>query len=131
MSRQNTVLARLHRGHPLIRRRRMPLCVLSGKPRPASLDDLVGAAEQHGRDRQVERLGGLEVDDQLELHWLLHRDIGRLGAFKILSTKAAARRYLKASSPRMTSGLPPGRTPSAETWMEVVPRSSIPPAAAI
>src|SRR5262249_5959088 len=34
--------------------------------REASLDDLVGAGEDRWRDRQAERLGRVEIDDQLE-----------------------------------------------------------------
>jgi hypothetical protein len=40
-------------------------------------------------DGEAERLGGLEVDDQLERHRLLHRQIGRLGAFEDLPDIAA------------------------------------------
>jgi hypothetical protein len=36
-----------------------------------SLDDLVGAGEDCGRDRQSERLSGLEIDYQLESGGLL------------------------------------------------------------
>ena len=43
-------------------------------------------------NHQSDLLGGFEVDDQLELLRLLHRQVGRLGAFKILSTYVAARR---------------------------------------
>jgi hypothetical protein len=43
-----------------------------------------------GPDRQAEGLGGLEVDDQLELGGLLKRQIAWLRAFRILSTIAAA-----------------------------------------
>ena len=34
------------------------------------------------RDGEAERLGGLEVDDQLELGRLLHRQVGRLLALE-------------------------------------------------
>ena len=37
------------------------------------------------RHGEAERLGGLEVDDQLELGRLLDRQIGRLGALEDLS----------------------------------------------
>jgi hypothetical protein len=37
------------------------------EPPFTSFDHLVGAREQHGRDREAERFRGLEIDDQLEL----------------------------------------------------------------
>src|SRR5882762_6862333 len=51
----------------------------------ALLDHLGGAGEDRWRHREAERLRGLEIDDQLECGWLLHRQIGRLGALKDLS----------------------------------------------
>jgi hypothetical protein len=51
-----------------------------GEIEPVSLDDLVGAGEDRRRDRQPERLRGVEIDDQLEGGRLLDRQVGRLGA---------------------------------------------------
>ena len=46
------------------------------------LDQLVRLEEQRLRDREFECLRGLEVDHQLELCGLLHREIGGLGALE-------------------------------------------------
>src|SRR5262249_49161367 len=45
-------------------------------------DDLVGAGKDRWRHGQAERLGGLEVQDHLELGRELHRKIARLLAAK-------------------------------------------------
>src|ERR1700730_12777977 len=54
-----------------------------------SFDDLVGALQNSLRDRQPKCLGGLEVDDQLEVCRPLHRKISRLGALEDLSDISA------------------------------------------
>src|SRR5438552_13134964 len=51
----------------------------------ALFDDLVGAGENRRRHGQAERVGGLEVDDQLEPRRLLDRQFGQLGAVEDLS----------------------------------------------
>jgi hypothetical protein len=43
----------------------------------ALLDDLVGSREQRRRNLEAKRLGGLEVDHQLDFDGLLHRQFGR------------------------------------------------------
>src|SRR5215469_10553492 len=50
-----------------------------------SLDHFIRPRQQRRRDRQAKRLGGLEVDDQLEGRRLLDRQIGGLGALEDLS----------------------------------------------
>src|SRR6516164_3086766 len=51
---------------------------------PASLDDLVGAAEEGKRNRQAEGFCGLQIDYQLELRRLLDRKVGRFDALQDL-----------------------------------------------
>ena len=41
-------------------------------------DHLIGSRKQFVWDSESERLGGLEIDDQLKLCWRLHGEIGRL-----------------------------------------------------
>src|SRR5262249_52346585 len=51
----------------------------------ADLSDHLGRLEEDSRgNREAEGLGGLEVDDQLELRGLLHGQVARRGAFEDL-----------------------------------------------
>jgi hypothetical protein len=45
-------------------------------------DYLVGAHEQRWRHLEAERLGGLHINDQLDLRGLMHRQIGGLLALE-------------------------------------------------
>ena len=59
---------------------------VSSRPLSAALlDHLVGAADQRQRNGEAERLGSLQVDDQLDFGGLLDRQIGRLLAFENLA----------------------------------------------
>jgi len=49
-----------------------------------SLDHLVGAKQQRGRNRQAECLCGLEIDHQLECRGLLDWNVGGPGALEDL-----------------------------------------------
>jgi hypothetical protein len=50
--------------------------------RTSLFDHIVGATEHQWRHGETQRLGGLEVDHQLELSRQLDREVGWLGAFK-------------------------------------------------
>jgi hypothetical protein len=63
------------------RPKRSPLHLLHVR----SFDHLVGAGKDRGWHGEAKRLGGLQVDDQLEFCWLLDRQIGRLGAMEDFS----------------------------------------------
>ena len=43
------------------------------------LDHLICQEQQGWGHRDPQRLSGLEVDDQLEFHWLLHGQVSRFG----------------------------------------------------
>jgi hypothetical protein len=56
---------------------------------PALLDNLVGAGEERLRHGEAERVGCVQIDDQLEGRRLLDRHLGGLGAFEDLSRVSA------------------------------------------
>jgi len=62
-----------------------------GRRKSPLFNHLVGDREHARRNCAAERLGGLEVDHQLELDRLQDRKVGRL-CRRILSTKSAERR---------------------------------------
>src|SRR5262247_2938071 len=73
-------------GHATLATKRTLLLTWAGLP-PAgshqlclahSFDHLVGAADKRQRDREAERSGSLEIDDQLDLGGLLHGQVSRL-----------------------------------------------------
>ena len=49
-----------------------------------SFNDHIGKIEDRGRDRQADRLGGLQVDGELESRRLLDRQIGGRGPLQDL-----------------------------------------------
>jgi hypothetical protein len=55
----------------------------------SSFDHLVGASEERGRHGQAQRLGGLEIDYQLELGWLLDGQVRGLSPFDDLVNVAS------------------------------------------
>jgi len=54
-----------------------------------SLDQLVRARQHVGRNRHADLLGGLEIDEELELRRLLHWQIGGLGSLQDLVHKVS------------------------------------------
>src|SRR5262245_1568582 len=58
------------------------------RQRAALSDHLIRLEEERRRDSEVEGLGGLEIDDQLEFRGLLYGQVSRLGAFEDLIDKS-------------------------------------------
>ena len=54
------------------------------RPNRQLLDDLVRLKQEQRRNRKAEGLSGYQVDDELELHGLLHREVCRLDVFEDL-----------------------------------------------
>src|SRR6185369_737261 len=58
------------------------MCPLWAKSRHRLFDHLVGASEERRRHREAKCLGRFEIDHQLVLGWLLHRQVGWLLALE-------------------------------------------------
>ena len=66
----------------------------SGMPR--LFEHLIGQQEQRWRHRDPQRLGGLQIDHELELHGLLDREVGGLGTFQDLVYIVAGAKFATA-----------------------------------
>jgi hypothetical protein len=73
------------------------------------LDHLIRPLQERGRDRQAEGLGGLQVDDQLELGRLLDGQVAGLGSFQdLVDAGPRPRRTRRTSTPPAAGAWPPG-----------------------
>jgi hypothetical protein len=62
-----------------------PLSPLDTRHSPLfSLDHSIRPRQHVGRNREADLLRGLEIDDELELDWLFHRQLSGLSAFQNL-----------------------------------------------
>ena len=48
-------------------------------------DDLVGAGEDQGRDRQADAVGGFQIDNEFEFRGLINRDVAWFGSAEHLA----------------------------------------------
>jgi len=81
-------------------------------------DQLVRKCEQRGRHGDAERLGDLNVDDQLELSRLLDGEVGGLGPLQDLVHEGGSPPDVEGDAiiPRKTSGPPHPSTHEWGTW---------------
>ena len=63
-----------------------PRCQSRDERAPFSLDDLVGAGEERGRDGEAKRPGSGLIDDEIKLSWLFNGKSAGFAPRKILST---------------------------------------------
>jgi hypothetical protein len=67
-------------GSQLAMLRCLPITDICSVANCSLFDYLVGGGEQGRRHGEAQRLGGDEIDDKIELGWLLDRNVARLGA---------------------------------------------------
>jgi hypothetical protein len=102
-------------GYPLIateqrtfrNRRSVPIATDAPQQTATLFDHVVGAGEQRGRHREAERLGGGQVDHEIELGRLLDRDIGRLGPAQNLVDIVGGADTMQLRARRCRPGLEP------------------------
>ena len=70
---------------------RRSLAPYASRLTPLSFDHLVSPRQHVGRNRHADLLRRFQVDHQLELDGLLHREITRLGSFQDLVLMSAGR----------------------------------------
>ena len=63
----------------------LSICSKQRAQKPVLLDQFIGPGEQGGRNREAERLGSLEVDDQLDFRRLLDGYVGWRGTLENLA----------------------------------------------
>jgi hypothetical protein len=95
-STKNTILPGSIWTEPMSLRRKFGL-IAACAVQQCLLDYLVSGGEQRGRNGEVERLGGLEVEDELEFGRLPHRKTARLLAAKNAIDSAVTRRAFVAT----------------------------------
>jgi hypothetical protein len=66
-------------------------------------DHLVGAREQRGGHVEAERLGGREINDEIEFGRLLNRDIAGLGAAQNLVDQFGSAMELPMDRPQLSA----------------------------
>src|SRR5437762_3273429 len=83
------------------------------------LDHLVGAGDQHGRHLEAKRLGGLEIDDELEAGGLLDRQLRRIGALDDLVDVDAHCREQAQCVTRAPNTAKPSASPHCQSQMRL------------
>src|SRR5215475_14533659 len=73
-------IADMARASPKVRE--VPRADICSTAKPKLFDHLVGAQHDRRWHFEAERPCSLQIDSELELGWLLHRQIGGLGTFK-------------------------------------------------
>jgi hypothetical protein len=107
---------------PRAARRRLRPATSPGSGGGPSFDHVLRAQQQRRRDRETERLGGLEVDHELELRRLLDGRVGGLSALARESPSIVAQRRL----PRAKGRGAPARVTSAPLPRDGAKRSRRP-----